>query len=72
MEERYINVKGMSCNHCTMTVKEAVSSLNGVEEVTVSLEDGRVYVKFDLDLLPVEAIIKAIEKSGYKAEVHDS
>jgi len=69
MEERDIKVKGMKCEHCTMTVKEAVSSLNGVEDVQVSLKDKRVHVRFDLDILPVETIVRAIENSGYKAKV---
>ncbi len=33
-----IKVEGMSCGHCVNTVTNAISEVNGVQEVQVSLE----------------------------------
>lgn len=35
-----IKVKGMSCQHCVMSVTKALSAIEGIEDVQVSLEKG--------------------------------
>jgi copper chaperone len=35
-----INVKGMSCNHCKISVETALKKLNGVSKAVVDLDKG--------------------------------
>jgi copper chaperone len=65
MTSKIINVAGMSCDHCKMAVSKAVSALEGVGSVAVSLENNTVSVEFEEGRLPLEAIKQAIESQGY-------
>jgi len=58
-----INIEGMTCNHCSMTVEKAIKKVDGVTEINVDLNDNAAYVNGNFD----EAIVKkAIEDAGYK------
>ena len=41
MEEfkKVINIDGMQCNHCKMTVEKVLGAIDGVEQVIVDLEN---------------------------------
>ena len=65
MTSRILDVQGMSCDHCKMAVTKAVSALEGVLSVEVSLESNTVSVEFDESSLPLETIRQAIEDQGY-------
>ena len=65
MIRKILNVEGMSCDHCKMAVTRAVSALQGVGSVEVSLEDNTATVEFEESKLPLEAIKQAIEAQGY-------
>jgi len=60
-----LKVKGMSCQHCVMSVTKALNQLNGVQNVQVDLEKGEV--RFDnLKGVAAEQIAKAIVDAGYE------
>jgi copper chaperone len=61
-----LKVEGMTCNHCVMTVKKALSRVPGVERAEVSLERGEALVEGNAD---PQALIQAVEAEGYRAEV---
>jgi copper chaperone CopZ len=65
-----LNISGMSCSHCVMTVKNALSKENGVKKVNVDLEkkEANVMVK---DKVTSESLISAVEKAGYGASVKE-
>jgi copper chaperone len=65
MTSKIINVEGMSCDHCKMAVTKAVSELEGVSAVEVSLENKTVSVDFEEERLSIDAIKQAIEGQGY-------
>jgi copper chaperone len=65
MTNRIINVDGMSCDHCKMAVTKAVSALEGVSSVEVSLENKTVSVDYEESRLATDAIKQAIEAQGY-------
>ncbi len=65
METRLYVVPGMHCGHCVAAVEEEVSSVAGVESVTVDLETKRVEVAGAA--LEDAAIRAAIEEAGYEA-----
>lgn len=66
--EKILNVEGMSCNHCTATVKKALEGLDGVKEADVSLEGKNAKVELDKDVAD-EALVKAVEEAGYTAKI---
>ena len=65
MISKILNVEGMSCDHCKMAVTKAVSALEGVGSVEVSLENNTATVEFEESKLPLDTIKQAIEAQGY-------
>jgi copper chaperone len=64
MSEATINIEGMSCQHCVMSVKKAIGALKGIDQSEVSV--GNAVVKYDDSKLKKEEIEAAIEKAGFK------
>lgn len=60
-----LQVKGMSCGHCVSSVKGALEQLNGISNVEVNLETGKVDVTYDDSKLTVEELENTIEDQGY-------
>ena len=58
-------IKGMTCHHCAANTQKAIASVEGVEQVTVSLEEGLAHVtgKFQED-----DIRQAVESIGFELE----
>ena len=60
-----LKVKGMSCQHCVMSVTKALNQLEGIQNVQVDLQKGEV--RFDnTKALALNRISKAIEEAGYE------
>lgn len=60
-----ITVKGMTCNHCLMSVTKALEAIPGVSKVKVDLLSGRASFE---EAAPVDLAVvkKAIEKIGFE------
>ncbi len=63
--KKYI-VDGMSCAACSARVEKAVSSISGVESLTVNLLTGTMTVKGNIS---EEVVINAVKKAGYYARL---
>lgn len=63
-----VRIEGMSCGHCSARVEKALRSLEGVEDVKVSLDEKMAEIKGDVSL---EDVKNVIEETGYdfKGEV---
>ncbi|WP_027882162.1 CopZ family metallochaperone [Meiothermus rufus] len=59
-----LKIEGMSCNNCVRHVTEALKRIRGVEEVEVSLSEGRAIV---VGQAPLEQLIAAVQEEGYTA-----
>jgi copper chaperone CopZ len=64
-----LNIDGMSCEHCTAAVKEALESITGVQSAKVSLKDA--VVEYDEVALSSEetmlaALRAAVNEAGYE------
>ena len=68
MENVTLNVKGMSCGHCVKAVEGSVGALEGVEQVNVSLEAGKVEVAYNDQKVSLSQIKEAIDDQGYDVE----
>ncbi len=60
-----LKVKGMSCQHCVMSVTKALNQLGGIQNIQVDLTKGEV--RFDnTKAVLMDQIKKAIEEAGYQ------
>lgn len=60
-----VKINGMSCGHCSIAVKKALSQLEGVEKVDVSLEEKVATITSSVALN--ENILKdIIDDEGYE------
>lgn len=60
-----LKVKGMSCQHCVMSVTKELNQLEGIQNVQVNLEKGEV--RFDnTKSVSTDRIVKAITDAGYE------
>jgi copper chaperone len=60
-----LKVKGMSCQHCVMSVTKALNQLEGIKNVQVDLAKGEV--QFDnTKEVASSRIAKAIQDAGYE------
>lgn len=65
MKNITLDVKGMTCGHCKMTVNGALKDLEGISDVEVDLETGKVDVSYDENKVDKEKMKEAIEEKGY-------
>lgn len=68
MTEKTYKVNGMSCNHCAMHVKNAVTELSGVESCDVDLKSGSMTVRYDEAKVNYSDLQEAVEEAGYEME----
>ena len=60
-----MNIEGMMCGHCEMTVKKALEAIAGVTGAEVSHEKGTAVVSFDNEVAD-DVLKKAVEDKDYK------
>lgn len=64
-----LSVPGMTCAACPITVKKALTKVDGVQKVEVSYENLAAIVTFDDTRTTAEALTKATENAGYPSTV---
>jgi copper chaperone CopZ len=68
MEKTVIGVEGMSCGHCSASVKSIIEELDGVTTADVVLAEHKAIVEFDSAQTSSQTIIDSINSSNvYKA-----
>lgn len=65
--KKEIKIEGMMCGHCTATVQKVLSGIEGVSNVTVSLEDKNAVVELSQDV-PDEVLAKAVTDADYEVK----
>ncbi|HCG56036.1 MULTISPECIES: cation transporter [Brevibacterium] len=60
------SVRGMTCGHCEMSVREEVQEIAGVTDVEVSHETGQLVVTSEAGV-DSAAVVAAVEEAGYQA-----
>ena len=69
MSSQTIQVRGMSCSHCSQTILCALEAMPGVSKVSVSLEQGEVVVDFDDTQADTQTISAKIIEIGFEVVV---
>ncbi len=64
--KKQISIEGMSCGHCVKHVEGALSEVNGVTKVDVSLEGKYAIVELKNDV-PDSVLKEAVAEAGYEA-----
>ncbi|EWS56846.1 MULTISPECIES: mercury resistance system periplasmic binding protein MerP [unclassified Methylibium] len=64
-----LDVPGMTCAACPITVKKAISKVEGVNKVDVSYEKRQAVVTFDDAKATVQKLTQATENAGYPSTV---
>lgn len=64
-----LSVPGMTCAVCPITVKKALSRVEGVSKTEVTFEKREAKVTFDDAKTSAQALTKATEDAGYPASV---
>lgn len=64
-----LDVPGMTCELCPITVKKALQKVSGVSKVDVSYEKKEAVVTFDDSKAKVDALTKATGDAGYPSTV---
>jgi mercuric ion binding protein len=67
-----LNVSGMTCAACPITVKKALEKVPGVSQVEVRFEKKQVLVTFDDAKTNTDALIKATTNAGYPSQPEKS
>lgn len=66
MPKKELKVEGMSCGHCRAAVETALKTLDGVNDVEVQLETGKVIVDYDEGAAAEHELAEAIKNAGYE------
>lgn len=64
-----LSIPGMTCSTCPITVKKAISKVEGVSKVNVTFEAREALVTFDDAKTSVQKLTKATENAGYPSSV---
>jgi len=68
MTHQVLQVEGMTCGHCVETVTQAVQSLQGIQKVTVDLEQNQVTLDYDEQKISLESISGKITGVGFEVK----
>jgi mercuric ion binding protein len=63
-----LNVSGMTCEACPITVKKALQKVPGVSKIDVLYEKKQVVVMFDDAKTNTDALVKATTNAGYPSQ----
>lgn len=68
LTEVTLNIGGMDCNMCVVSVTKGIEKVPGVESATVKLNDSTAVVRYDAAKTTLAEINKAVEKEGYSVK----
>ncbi len=66
MSTNEYEITGMTCGHCEMSVREEVGEIDGISDIQVSAETGKLVVSGPGEIDDA-AVIAAVDEAGYKA-----
>lgn len=63
--KKVIKIDGMGCQHCVNRITEALSAIDGVEVLEVSLEDKSATVDVE-ESIADETLMNSIDEEGFE------
>jgi mercuric ion binding protein len=67
-----LNVPGMTCPACPITIKKALEKVQGVSKVDVRFEKKQVLVTFDDAKTNTDALVKATTNAGFPSQPEEA
>jgi Cu+-exporting ATPase len=65
-----LNVADMSCQHCVKRVESVLNGIEGISDVTISLEDGQA-VFMASESVDLNSVTAAVTEAGYPSTVNN-
>lgn len=65
-----VEVEGMTCASCALTVKKAIESTDGTSDVDVNLVTNSATFSYDPDIITILDIQKSVKKVGYSLKLN--
>ncbi len=65
IEDRTLEIAGMTCGSCQRHVEDALAAVPGVREAAVDLARGTAHVRFDPSAASLGALTEAVRRAGY-------
>ena len=69
LQSANLDVKGMTCSTCPLTVKVALKKQPGVSEVSVDYKAQSASVKFNPEKIKAEQLAAAVTEAGFPTTV---
>ena len=69
MEKILLNISGMHCASCAVTIEAAVKKVPGVINASVNFAAEKAYIEFNPELLSIQDFVSVIKQAGYRALV---
>ena len=69
MQTEFFKVTGMTCGGCISNVTHALTAINGVGDVKVSLSAGEAVVRYDERLTSPDKLKSAVKGAGYGVDI---
>lgn len=66
-----IDIEGMTCPLCTMTIKKNLKKQPGVQKAKVRLNTHTATVTYETEQIEAAHLLKAIEEAGYKGKIKE-
>jgi copper chaperone CopZ len=71
-EKVQLTLSGLHCNNCATKVEKALRSVEGVKDVTVSLEESSAEIVLASAAVKPDLLVRAVADAGYEAEVKNN
>lgn len=66
MRERELIIRGMSCGHCVMAVRNELEKVDGLTVERVEI--GRAVIRYDDSKIDDRKLAEVIDEAGYELE----
>ena len=67
--ELLLNVQGMTCEACAVSIESSLTALDGVESVRINVPDGKAMVAYLPEKVKTSAIVETVNNIGFTASL---
>ncbi len=69
--KKNLNIKGMHCASCAITIESSLKKVDGILSATVNVATEKATISYDKNIVNEEILIKAVSDAGYQATIND-
>lgn len=69
MAETILRIKGMSCGYCVKEAQDALFSIDGVEEIHISLKNGSARIIYDESRANIDQLTGVVNNAGFQVSL---